>query len=78
MSRGLPFRNDRSDEQVRAEQELVIKVARGRIVLMVEDQRALDGRAGLRCLQEAGVNVGHQPVALADGCGAELLDGGSE
>jgi hypothetical protein len=66
------------DQQVRAEQVLVVDARDDGVVLMVEDERALRGRAGLDSAQEGCVQVGQQAVAHLDRLADESEGGVAE
>ena len=62
-ARRLPLPVHGGHQQVAPEQELVVHPPRGEIVLVIEDERALHGRAGLAGVHERGVEIRHQAVA---------------
>ena len=74
MPGGLARGRDRRNEEIGTEQVLVVDVAHGRVVLVVEDQWSLDGRAGFGGMQECAVEIGHQAIAQPDRGAHELLD----
>jgi hypothetical protein len=67
--------DDRRDEEVGPEQVLVVEIAHGRVVLVVEHQRSLHRGAGLRRAHERGVDVRQQPVPQLDGVADEIEHG---
>src|SRR6478735_4624313 len=77
-ARGLPLLRHRRDEQVAAEEVLVVEVDDVRVVLVVEDERTLYRLAGLGRPHERGVDVGHQPVAQPHRLTSEVVDLGAE
>ena len=77
-ARRLPLLRHRRDEQVAAEEVLVVEVDDGGVVLVVEDERALHRLAGLGRPHERRVDVGHQPVAQPHRLTGEVVDLGTE
>src|SRR6478609_1406613 len=77
-ARGLPLLRHRRDEQVAAEEVLVVEVDDVRVVLVVEDEWALHRLTGLRRADERRVDVGHEPVAQPHGLAGEVVDLGTE
>ena len=61
-------------EQVPSEEVLVVEVAHQQVVLVVEHQRPLHRRTGLRGGEEGCVEIGHEPVAQPQRLADDRLD----
>ena len=73
-ARGEARREDGSDDDIRAEHKLVVEGVCVSVIGIMPDQRAHDGRAGLRGLVKEVVERGQQLIAQADVAAADGFD----